>query len=131
MGDAGRYVVLYDADCSVCRALLAWLLRRDRAHRLEPLALQAPEAAGLLPELTPAERMASWHLVDPSGRRRSGGAALAPVLSLLPGWRLPAAALGRLPWLADHGYRWVAAHRSSLSAALRARRRRRTGPWRR
>jgi predicted DCC family thiol-disulfide oxidoreductase YuxK len=128
MGGAGRYVVLYDADCPVCRALLVWLLRRDPAHRLEPLALQTPEAADLLADLTPAERMASWHLVEPSGKRFSGGAALAPVLSLLPGWGVPAAVLERLPWLADRGYGLVAAHRSTLSAALRATRRRGTGP---
>jgi predicted DCC family thiol-disulfide oxidoreductase YuxK len=111
----------------VCRALLAWLLRRDRAHRLRPLALQRPEAEVLLAELTPTERMGSWHLIEPSGRRFSGGAALAPVLSLLPGWRVPAAVLERLPWLADRGYRWVAGHRSTLSAALRASRARTGG----
>jgi predicted DCC family thiol-disulfide oxidoreductase YuxK len=116
--DAGRHVVLYDADCSVCRAILAWLLRRDRARRLRPLALQRPEAAELLSDLTPAERMASWHLVDPAGERRSGGAAVAPVLELLPGFGLPAAVLRRLPWLADAGYRLVAGRRSFLSAAL-------------
>ena len=118
-GGVSRHVVLYDAECPVCRALLGWLLRRDRARRLEPVALQRPEAADLLPELTPAERMASWHLVTPSGLRRSGGAALPPVLALLPGWRLPATVLEHLPWLTDHGYRWVAANRSFLASMFR------------
>ena len=59
--------------------------------------------------------MASWHLISPSGERRSGGAAVPPLLSVLPAGRLPAAGLARFPRLTDRGYRWVAEHRSQLS----------------
>jgi predicted DCC family thiol-disulfide oxidoreductase YuxK len=90
-------------------------LRWDRAARLAPVALQGPEAADLLMELTPAERMASWHLISPSGERRSGGEALPPLLHALPGGRLPAAVFARFPRLTARGYRWVAEHRSELS----------------
>ena len=62
-----------------------------------PIALQRPEADDLLADLTPAERMASWHLISPTGVRRSGGAAVAPLLRLLPGGRVPAAAFGDSP----------------------------------
>jgi predicted DCC family thiol-disulfide oxidoreductase YuxK len=107
--------VLYDADCGFCKWTLSLLLRWDRAACLAPVALQRPEAADLLVELTPAERMASWHLISPSGGRRSGGDALSPLLRALPGGRLPAAVFARFPGLTARGYRWVAEHRSGLS----------------
>jgi predicted DCC family thiol-disulfide oxidoreductase YuxK len=110
-----RWVVLYDADCGLCKWLLAGLLRWDRALRLRPIALQRPEADDLLADLAPVERMASWHLISPTGARRSGGAAVPRLLRLLPRGRVPAAAFALFPRLTDHGYRWVAAHRSQLS----------------
>ena len=109
-------MALYDADCGFCKWLLAGLLRWDRSARLRPVALQRPEADGLLADLATAERMASWHLISPGGVRYSGGAALPPLLRLLPGGRFPAAALARFPGLSDRAYRWVADHRSRLSS---------------
>jgi predicted DCC family thiol-disulfide oxidoreductase YuxK len=111
-------VVLYDADCGFCNWLLAGLLRWDRAPRLRPVALQRAEAGGLLAGIAPGERMASWHLVSPSGELRSGGAAVAPLLRLLPRGRVPAAALARFPRVTARGYGWVADHRSQLSALV-------------
>jgi len=110
-----RWAVLYDADCGFCKWLLSGLLRWDRAARLHPIALQRSEADNLLRELTPAERMASWHLISPTGERRSGGAAVAPLLRLLPAGRLPAAGFARFSRLTDRAYRWVAEHRSQIS----------------
>jgi len=109
------WVVLYDADCGFCKWLLSGLLRWDRAAHLHPISLQRSEADDLLRELTPAERMASWHLISPTGERRSGGAAMPPLLRLLPAGRLPAAGFARFSRLTDSGYRWVAEHRSQLS----------------
>jgi predicted DCC family thiol-disulfide oxidoreductase YuxK len=111
----GRWLVLYDADCGFCKSVLVGLLQGDRAGRLRPIALQRPEADELLADLAPAERMASWHLISPTGERRSGGAAVAPLLRLLSGGRVPAAAFAQFPGLTERGYRWVAAHRSQLS----------------
>jgi predicted DCC family thiol-disulfide oxidoreductase YuxK len=122
---AERAVVLYDADCGVCVWLLAGLLRCDRDERLRSLALQRPEADELLADLTPAERIASWHLISPAGARRSAGAALAPLLALLPRGRAPAAALARVPGLTDRGYRWTAEHRAQLAKLVPARVKRR------
>lgn len=131
-----RWVVLYDSDCGFCKWLLAGLLRWDRAVRLRPVPLQGPEADELLADLAPAERMASWHLVPDGwraaeghsalgGPRRSGGAAVPPLLRLLPGGRLPAFAFACLPRLTDRGYRWVAEHRTQLSRWVPARSKRR------
>src|SRR5436305_12960001 len=105
---ADRAIVLYDADCRVCVWLLAGLLRRDRDGRLRSLALQHPDADDLLADLTPAERLASWHLISTDGTRHSGGAALSPLLAMLPRGRVPSAVLKRVPRLTDRGYRWTA-----------------------
>jgi len=113
-------VVVYDAECGLCIWLLALLLRWDRREVLQPCPLQGPGAQALLAELTPEQRMASWHLIAPDGTRRSGGAALAALLRLLPGGRPPAAVLERMPRLTDRAYRWVAEHRSALSRAVPA-----------
>jgi predicted DCC family thiol-disulfide oxidoreductase YuxK len=110
-----RWAILYDADCGLCMWLLSALLRWDRAARLQPIALQRSEADDLLQALPSAERMASWHLISPSGERHSGGAAVPALLRLLPAGRLPAAGFARFPRLTDRGYRWVAEHRSQLS----------------
>jgi predicted DCC family thiol-disulfide oxidoreductase YuxK len=109
------WAVLYDADCGSCTWLVSWLLRWDSAGRLRPIALQRSEADDLLRELTPAERMASWHLISPTGERCSGGAAVPPLLRLLPAGRLPAAGFARLSTFTDRAYRWAAEHRSELS----------------
>jgi predicted DCC family thiol-disulfide oxidoreductase YuxK len=115
----GRWTVLYDADCGFCMWLLSALLQWDRAARLHPIALQRSEADDLLQELTSVERMASWHLIFPTGERRSGGAAVPPLLRVLAG-RFPAAGFARFPRLTDRGYRWVAEHRSQLSKLVPA-----------
>jgi predicted DCC family thiol-disulfide oxidoreductase YuxK len=95
--------------------LLAALLRWDRRGRLRPVPLRGPEADERLADLGETERMASWHLVSPDGSRRSGGAAIAPLLRLLPAGAAPAAIFARFPGLTDRGYRWVAENRSGLS----------------
>jgi predicted DCC family thiol-disulfide oxidoreductase YuxK len=109
------WVVLYDGDCGLCKWLLAALLRWDRGLRLRPIALQRSEAEHFLADLASTEQMASWHLISPTGARRSGGAAVVPLLRLLPRGRVPAAVFARFPRLTDRSYRWVAEHRSQLS----------------
>jgi predicted DCC family thiol-disulfide oxidoreductase YuxK len=59
--------------------------------------------------------MASWHLISPAGERQSAGAAIPPLLRLLPRGSVPAATFARFPRLTDLGYRWVADHRTHLS----------------
>jgi predicted DCC family thiol-disulfide oxidoreductase YuxK len=110
-----RWTLLYDAECGLCRRMLARLLRWDREGRLRPVVLGSPEADRILADLPPTERAASWHLISPAGVRRSGGAAIAPVLRQLPGGWAPAAVFARFPRMTDRGYRWVADHRSQLS----------------
>jgi predicted DCC family thiol-disulfide oxidoreductase YuxK len=122
-----RATVIYDSDCGFCKFSLALLLswdRRGAARALRPLPLGTAEADLLLADLTPEQRNSSWHLVDESGRRNSAGAALAPALALLPGGRLPAALVARVPHLTERGYRWVVDHRGFLGRFVPARARR-------
>jgi predicted DCC family thiol-disulfide oxidoreductase YuxK len=118
--DPNAWTLLYDPDCGFCRWSLAQLLAVDRYSALRPVALGTPEADALLADLTAQERAASWHLLSPDGRRWSAGAAAPPLLRLLPGGRLPAAALASAPAITERGYRWVADHRSTLSRLIPA-----------
>lgn len=69
--------------------------------------------------MTAARRRGTWHLVDADGGRVvSGGAAIPPVLDLLPGGRPLAATAARFPRLTDRAYRWVADHRRMLGRLL-------------
>jgi predicted DCC family thiol-disulfide oxidoreductase YuxK len=109
-----KATVLYDEDCGFCRWTLAKVLAWDRAGRLRPEPIQGPEGERLLAGMPEEERLASWHLVGPDGTLRSGGAALPPLLAMLPrGLRLARLA-ERAPGLLDRGYRWVAGHRTLL-----------------
>ena len=104
--------VLYDHDCGFCRWSVGRLLAWDRAGRLRALTIQSAEGQRLLADLAPEQRLASAHAIDASGRRTSGGDALAPVAAVLPGGA-PLAALGRrAPGLARAGYRALAGRRA-------------------
>ena len=122
-----RWLVMYDAECGLCKWLLVLLLGWDRGGRLKPVALQGPAADELLGDLMQEERMASWHLVSPAGERWSGGAALPPLLRLLPRGGLPAAVFARFPKLTDRAYRFVADHRTQLSKLVPAGAKRKAG----
>jgi predicted DCC family thiol-disulfide oxidoreductase YuxK len=119
--DANGWVVLYDPDCGFCRWSLGWVLAREPGHVLRPLALGTPEADELLHDLTPAQRAASFHLVEPGGRRLSAGAAAPPLLRLLRGGRGPAAVLATAPKATERAYRFVANHRSWFGKLVSAR----------
>jgi predicted DCC family thiol-disulfide oxidoreductase YuxK len=101
--------------------MLAGFLRWDTERVLAPVALQSELAGRLLSDLTPEQQMASWHLVAPSGERRSAGAALAPMLVLLPHGRPLSAVLDRIPAVVDRGYLWIAGHRRALSRLVPSR----------
>jgi predicted DCC family thiol-disulfide oxidoreductase YuxK len=103
--------VLFDRDCGFCRWTVGKLLAWDRRGALRPVAIQSDEGARLLADLTPAERLASAHVVDAAGRRTSGGDAIAPVAAVLPGGRPLAALARRAPGAARAGYRAVAGRR--------------------
>ena len=109
-----RSVLLYDASCGFCRWAVAQVLLWDRAVRLRPLGIQSGEGERLLAVLDPAERLASWHLVTADGCLYSAGAAVAPLLRLLPCGRPGVLLFSLSPGLTDSAYRWVARHRTGI-----------------
>lgn len=114
-----RVPILYDRDCGFCRFSLAFVLAWDRRRRLEAVAIQSARGALLLDELSPEQRLASWHLVLPAGRV-SGGAALAPLLRMLPGGALLSTLPAHAPTLAERAYGLLARHRGRLGRILPA-----------
>jgi predicted DCC family thiol-disulfide oxidoreductase YuxK len=102
--------LLYDADCGLCKFVVARVLELDRRGRFRPLALQDPRAAELLPGMSREERLRSFHVVDRDGTVHSAGDGLA---LLVPG-------LERFPRLAAHAYRLIADNRDKLGKLLPA-----------
>lgn len=115
------YSLLYDQDCSFCRVCTAIVLVKDRRRSLRPVALEDPSASGLLPGMDRATRMASWHLVGPDGLVWSGGAAVAPLLRLLPGGGPGAAVAERFPDAVEAAYRGAVRHRRRLGRLIPSR----------
>jgi predicted DCC family thiol-disulfide oxidoreductase YuxK len=114
-----RAVLLYDADCGLCKWTAAIVLAWDRGRRLRPLALQDPEADRLLGGMDEDAKMSSWHLVGADGEVRSAGAAFPPLFRLLPGGRPLAVLSARAPVLSERTYRAVADRRDALGHWLR------------
>jgi predicted DCC family thiol-disulfide oxidoreductase YuxK len=112
------HTVIYDADCGLCRTLLALILRADTHRRLAPLALGTPQANRLLRDLTHDQQYGSWHLVAPDGTHTSAGAAGPPLLRLLPHGAVPAAILARAPRATERAYRLVAGNRGTLGPLI-------------
>ena len=83
-----------------------------------PSPIQSEEGSRLLADLAVADRVASWHLVTPDGRRYSGGAATAPLARLLPAGAPVAIVAETFPQTTDRVYRWIASHRGALSEHL-------------
>lgn len=87
--------LLYDADCGVCKFIVARVLELDRG-RYRPLAIQDPRSAELLPGTTEEERLRSFHIVDPDGTVHSAGDGLA---LLIPPLRASSKLASRAYWL--------------------------------
>jgi predicted DCC family thiol-disulfide oxidoreductase YuxK len=89
----------------------AWDRRRE--VRLVPLQDRV-ESDRLLGPMDEETRMASWHLVTADRRVHSAGGAVAPLLRLLPGGRLPARLAATAQPLTGAAYDFVARHRAAL-----------------
>jgi predicted DCC family thiol-disulfide oxidoreductase YuxK len=109
-----RVIVLYDADCGFCRWAMAWAMRRDHNHVLVSVPIQSPLGSELLVNVIPSDRLRSAHVVLNDGCRRSGGAAAADVLSVLPPTRVLGRLARSLPRTTALLYGVVAARRKSF-----------------
>jgi predicted DCC family thiol-disulfide oxidoreductase YuxK len=116
MSPTPKLTVLYDGNCSLCRASVARLRRMDRGSRVAQLNLHDPEAATRFPQVDREEAMRLMQAVDSRGRVFSGADAWARIGLALPGWNLIAWLLlvpgvhfiARLvyAWIARNRYRW-------------------------
>jgi predicted DCC family thiol-disulfide oxidoreductase YuxK len=109
--------LLYDEGCAFCTRL-ALRLARLPGIAVEPIG--SATGSRLLRDLTPAERYAAVHVVDALGRRRTGGAALPPLLDKLPGGGLLAAVCRLFPAATERAYRLVARKRALIGKVIRA-----------
>jgi len=101
--------------------MLATLLTRDRAHRLNPVTIQSARGEELLIDLARQDRLKSWHLIDAEGVIYSGGAGVPVIFDALP-WGTPIARVAsRFPRATSDVYDWVANHRALLGRLLQAR----------
>jgi predicted DCC family thiol-disulfide oxidoreductase YuxK len=116
---AGRSVVLYDADCTFCKWSLEKILAWDRSRRLTPIPIQSEVGERLLAEVDPSQRLDSWHFVSSDGTLFSAGAAVRPLVRILPLGRPLATIFGAFPGLTERAYRYVAGHRGRWARLLR------------
>jgi predicted DCC family thiol-disulfide oxidoreductase YuxK len=113
-----KYVILYDEDCGFCRWSLSKVLALDRDRHLRPVPLQGEESDMLLRRMDHSRKLASWHLVDEEGTIYSGGAALGPLLRILPFGGPFALLASSFPGAGDFLYRLVAANRELLGKII-------------
>jgi predicted DCC family thiol-disulfide oxidoreductase YuxK len=113
-----RWTVLYDEDCGFCRWSVNLLLRADRRGNLRADPIQSAEGDAKLTSVPARERLDAWHLVSPSGKPHSAGAAVPILLRRLPGGTPLAWVAERFPGPVERGYRWVTAHRGFLGRLI-------------
>jgi predicted DCC family thiol-disulfide oxidoreductase YuxK len=82
-----RPVLLYDADCKLCRFVARVVARLDRRRSLALLGLDDTSADRLLEHVPDNERGSSLRLVLPDGHMVSAGSAAIGVLERLPSTR--------------------------------------------
>jgi predicted DCC family thiol-disulfide oxidoreductase YuxK len=107
-------IVLYDAECGFCRWATAWALRLDDRHQLLAAPIQSPLGSELLADLGPVDRLGAAHVITDDGRRFSGGAAAAEVLSAIDRTGVSARLARGLPRTTDRIYGAVATRRKAL-----------------
>jgi predicted DCC family thiol-disulfide oxidoreductase YuxK len=109
-------IVVYDADCGVCQASVAWLRKRDRKGVFQFVGNDVAE----LPSGVSREETEHTMIVLDGARKLVRAEGVARVLRELPSWA-PVAALLRAPGvrsLAGWGYDRFARNRHRISAAL-------------
>ena len=116
-------VLIYDGDCSMCRASALWLMRRalaGGARDLELLPCRSPVRRERYPFITDQACMTAMQLVLPDGRVMAGADAAPEILRRIPRWRW-LTGLFALPGarpLARRAYAWIARNRMRLSCRL-------------
>jgi len=109
-------LVVYDADCGVCQASVAWIRKRDRRRVFQFLG---NDVAELPPGISREETEHTLIVLD-GAQKLVRAAGVARILRELPGWP-PISALLRAPGIrvvANWAYDRFAQNRHRISAAL-------------
>ncbi|MGH7390468.1 MAG: thiol-disulfide oxidoreductase DCC family protein [Candidatus Rokuibacteriota bacterium] len=115
--------LIYDGDCSMCRASALWLMRRaiaGGATELEIVPCRSPVRRERFPQVAEEACMTAMQLVLPDGQVLAGADAVPEILERIPRWRW-LRRLFELPGVrpvARRGYAWIARNRMSLSCKL-------------
>jgi len=123
-GDS-KAVLIYDGECSMCRASALWLLRRAEAggaRDLEILPCRSPVRRQRFPSISDETCMRAMQLVLPDGNVLAGADAVPEILLRIPRWSWVALLfdLPRARPFARHVYAWIAKNRMKISCARRS-----------
>lgn len=114
-------VLVYDADCAMCRASALWIMRLAlSAGALEVLPCRSSVRRARFPAITDAACLAAMQLVLPDGRVLAGADAVPELLRRIRGlgWLATVFALPGVRPLARRVYGWIARNRMRLSCNL-------------
>ena len=115
-------VLIYDAECPMCRASAMWLMRLALSQRtLEILPCRSPERGARYPSISEAACLTAMQLVLPDGRVLAGADAVPELLRRIRGlgWLAAFFALPGMRPLARRVYAWIARNRMRISCGLR------------
>lgn len=117
-----RAVLIYDADCPMCRASALWLMRLALSRQqLEILPCRASPRAARFPQIREEACLTMMQLVLPDGRILAGADAVPELLRRIRGlgWLAGLFALPGMSPLARLVYGWIARNRMRISCATR------------
>jgi predicted DCC family thiol-disulfide oxidoreductase YuxK len=117
MGSAPA-VLIYDAECAMCRASALWLMRLAiSGGELEILPCRSAPRRARFPQISDEACTTAMQLVLPDGRTLTGADAVPELLRRI-GWLSWLATVFALPgarFLARRVYAWIAKNRMRLS----------------
>jgi predicted DCC family thiol-disulfide oxidoreductase YuxK len=120
-GEPAPAVLIYDGECSMCRASALWVMRLAMAsHALEILPCRSEPRRARFPQVAEQACLTAMQLVLPDGRVLAGADAVPELLRRIRGlaWLAGLFALPGVRPLARGFYAWVARTRFRLSCRL-------------
>ena len=115
-------VLIYDAECPMCRAAALWLMRLALSqHELQILPCRSPLRAERFPAIAEDACMSAMQLALPDGRVLAGADAVPELLRRIRGlgWLESVFALPGMRPIARRVYGWIARNRMRISCAVR------------
>jgi glyoxylase-like metal-dependent hydrolase (beta-lactamase superfamily II)/predicted DCC family thiol-disulfide oxidoreductase YuxK len=111
------YRVLYDGQCEICQAFVAWLKTLGRQNQTLPVPISAEALSAVDSRLKLDECLRQLHVVTPEGEILVGWEAVASLARLFPSTWLIGALGQRFPFrnVGQLLYGFVATNRYSLS----------------